>query len=135
MVWSKYFITQSSSYNNIRKDESYFTVSKSWDWDLPNNRYRDRLDKFLSQFEEGFARDLDAAVAPNSLFHTVASKVLTNSVHWVQGVSKFLVGTNNEYLQAHCSGTLAWHITTRLALALIEYVGHIKKYYSQYLLH
>ena len=123
-IWPKYFITQSSGYNIIRKDESYFTAIKSWDdWDLPNDGYRDRLDKFLSQFEEGFARDLDAAVAPNSLFHTVASKALTNSVHWVRGLSKFLDDTYNEYQRAHYSGKTAWHITTRLALALIEYVG------------
>ena len=120
----KYFVSKTAGYNIVRRDESYFSAIKSWDdWDLPNDGFRDRLDKFVTDFEEGFGKDLDAAIAPNSLFHTVATKALSTSVHWVRGLSKFMDDTYNEYHRAHYSGKTAWYITTRLARALIEYVG------------
>ena len=120
----KYFVSSSSGYSIVRKDESYFSAIKTWDdWDLPNDGFRDRLDKFLADFEEGFGRDLDAAIEPNSLFHTVATKALSNSVHWVRGLMKFMDDTYNEYFRAHYSGKTAWYITTRLSRSLIEYIG------------
>ena len=120
----KYFVSSSTGYSIVRKDESYFSAIKSWDdWDLPNDGFRDRLDKFLADFEEGFGRDLDSAMEPNSLFHTVASKALSNSVHWVRGLMKFMDDTYNEYHRAHYTGKTAWYITTRLARSLIEYIG------------
>ena len=120
----KYFVSTSSGYSIVRKDESYFSAIKSWDdWDLPNDGFRDRLDKFLADFEEGFGRDLDSAMEPNSLFHTVATKALSNSVHWVRGLMKFMDDTYNEYHRAHYNGKTAWYITTRLARSLIEFIG------------
>jgi len=120
----KYFMTSSSGYSIVHKDESYFTSIKSWeDWDLPNDGFRDRLDKYLADFEEGFGRDLDSAIEPNSLFHTIASKALSNSVHWVRSLMKFMDDTYNEYHRAHYSGKTAWYITTRLSKSLIEFIG------------
>jgi len=120
----KYFMASSSGYSIVHKDSSYFSAIKSWDdWDLPNDGFRDRLDKFLADFEEGFSRDLDSAIEPNSLFHTVASKALSNSVHWVRALMKFMDDTYNEYHRAHYSGKTAWYITTRLAKSLIEFIG------------
>ena len=75
----KYFMASSSGYSIFHKDSSYFSAIKSWDdWDLPNDGFRDCLYNFLADFEEGFSRDLDSSIEPNLLFHTVASKALSN---------------------------------------------------------
>ena len=108
----------------IRKDESYFPSIKNWDdWDLPNDGYRDRLNIELHLFKTGHQETLEAELVPLSPFYNLCILALTESVSWMEGLMKFLDDTYNEYSRSRYSPKKAWHITTRLARALIEKVS------------
>jgi len=118
----RFFTSESKHF--VRKDESYFSSIKSWDdWDLPHDGYRDRLNEELHLFKQGHQFLLDTELTPMSPFHTLCNLALTESVAWVEGLMKFLDDTYNEYSRSRFGQKKSWHITTRLAKALIDKVA------------
>jgi len=118
----RFFTHESKSH--IRKDESYFPAIKTWDdWDLPHDGYRDRLNLELHLFKTGHLETLEAELAPLSPYYNLCVLALTESVSWVDSMMKFVDDTFNEYSRSRYGPKKAWHITTRLAKALIEKIA------------
>jgi len=118
----RFFSGEARTYT--KKDESYFAAIKTWDdWDLPNDGFRDRLHFELQLFKSGHQETLDAELTPLSPFYNLCVLALTESVSWVDNLVKFIDDTYNEYSRSRYGPKKAWHVTTRLAKALIERVA------------
>jgi len=114
----------SESRHFVRKDESYFSAIKCWDdWDLPHDGHRDRLNQELHLFKQGHQFLIDTELTPMTPFHTLCNLALTETVAWIEGLMKFLDDTFNEYSCSRFGQKKAWHITTRLAKALVDKVA------------
>ena len=77
----------------------------------------------LYLFKNGLLETLDSELGPLSQFYNLYVLALTESVAWVDGLIKFIDDTYNEYSRSKYSPKKVWHITTRLAKALIEKVA------------
>jgi len=120
----KVFCGESRSVVMVRDGESYFKSIKGWDeWNTPNDGYRDQIKRELTVFEIGHKETLEAELEPLSIFHTLCSKSLTDSVGWGHKLIKFIDDTYREYSRARYSSKKAWHVSTKLAVALMEYVA------------
>jgi len=120
----KVFCGESRSVVMVRDGESYFKSIKSWEeWNTPNDGYRDQIKRELTVFEIGDKETLEAELEPLSIFHTLCSKSLTDAVSWGQKLIKFIDDTYREYSRARYSSKKAWHVSTKLAVALMEYVA------------
>jgi len=120
----KVFCGESRSVVMVRDGESYFKSIKGWDeWNTPNDGYRDQIKRELTVFEIGHKETLEAELEPLSIFHTLCSKSLTDAVGWGHKLIKFIDDTYREYSRARYSSKKAWHVATKLAVALMEYVA------------
>jgi len=120
----KVFNGESRSVGIVREGESYFRNIKSWeDWNTPNDGYRDQLKRELTVFDIGHKETLEAELEPLSIFHTSCCKTLTDSVGWGHKLIKFIDDTYREYSRAKYSSKKAWHVATKLGVALMEYIA------------
>jgi len=120
----KVFCGESRSVGIVRDGDSYFKSIKSWDdWNTPNDGYRDQIKRELTVFEIGHKETLEAELEPLSVFHTLCSKSLTDSVGWGHKLIKFIDDTFREYSRARYSTKKAWHVATKLGVALMEYIA------------
>ena len=108
----------------VREGESYFKRIKTWeDWNTPNDGFRDQVKHELTVFEIGHQEVLDAELTSLSLYHTLCSKSLTDSVGWAYKLIKFIDDTYREYSRAKYSSKKAWHVATKLGVAIMEYIA------------
>jgi len=120
----KFFGGEGRTVNIVREDDSYFKSIRTWeDWNMPNDGLRDQLKRELTVFEIGHKETLDAELESLSLFHTLCCKSLTDSISWAHGIIKFIDDTYREYSRAHFSTKKAWHVTTKLAISMIQYIA------------
>ena len=120
----KVFCGESRSVGVVRDGDSYFKSIKSWDdWNTPNDGYRDQIKRELTVFEIGHKETMEAELESLSVFHTLCSKSLTDSVGWGHKLIKFIDDTYREYSRARYSSKKAWHVATKLGVALMEYIA------------
>ena len=91
--------------------------------DIPNDGYRDRLKSELYMFKTGQLETLESELEPLIPFYNLPVLALTEFVVWCDNFIKLLDDTYNEYARSKYGSKKAWHITTRLAKALIEKVA------------
>ena len=120
----KFFMGESRAVGVVRSGDSYFRSIKTWeDWNTPNDGMRDQLKAEVQLFEVGHAEAINSALTPLSPFHTLCMKSLSDSCSWIHRLVKFIDDTYREYNRAHYDTRKAWHVTTKLAVALMEHVA------------
>jgi len=120
----KVFCGEGKGVGIVREGESYFKTIKTWeDWDTPNDGFRDQIKRELTVFQIGHQELLNVDLEPLSLYHTLCSKTLTDSIGWAHKFIKFIDDTYREYSRAKYSTKKAWHVATKLAVALMNYVA------------
>jgi len=120
----KFFCGESRSMGVVREGESYFKLIKTWEeWNTPFDGFRDQLKRELVLFDSGHNETISAEVEPLSIYHSLISKTLTDSISWANKLIKFIDDTYREYSRARYGTKKAWHVTTKLAVALMEYIS------------
>lgn len=108
----------------VKEGESYFKMIKSWeDWNTPHDGFRDQLKRELSLFDVGHNATISAELELLSVFHSLVSKSLLDSITWANKLVKFINDTFREYSRAMYGSKKAWHVTTKLAVSLTEYIS------------
>jgi len=120
----KFFMGDSRVMTVVKAGDSYFKAIKSWEeWNSPDDGYRDQLKAEVQLFEVGHNETINGTLDSLSPFHTLCNKTLTDSCGWVHRLVKFIDDTYREYNRAHYNSRKAWHVTTKLALSLMEQVA------------
>ena len=120
----KFFGGEGKTLGVVKDEESYFKTIKSWDeWNTPGDGYRDQLKRQLSVFDLGHSATIESELEPLTLFHLLVCKSLSDSVAWAQKFIKFIDDTYREYSRANFGTKKAWHVTTKLGVALMEYIS------------
>ena len=120
----KFFCGESRAMGVVKECDSYFKMIKTWeDWNTPHDGFRDQLKRELSVFDLGHNETISAECEPLSIFHSLVSKTLSDSITWANKLIKFVDDTYREYSRARYGSRKAWHVTTKLAVALMEYVS------------
>jgi len=120
----KFFCGESKSMGVVREGESYFKLIKTWEeWNTPFDGFRDQLKRELILFETGHHETISAELEPLSIYHSFVSKTLIDSISWANKLIKFIDDTYREYSRARYGTKKAWHVTTKLAVALMEYIS------------
>jgi len=120
----KFFCGESKSMAVVKEGESYFKMIKSWDdWNTPHDGFRDQLKRELSLFDVGHNATISAEFEPLLVFHSLVSKTLSDSITWANKLVKFIDDTFREYSRARYGSKKAWHVTTKLAVSLMEYIS------------
>jgi len=120
----KFFMGDSRVMTVVKSGDSYFKAIKSWEeWNSPDDGYRDQLKAEVHRFEVGHNETINGTLDSLSPFHTLCNKTLTDSCGWVHRLVKFIDDTYREYNRAHYNARKAWHVTTKLALSLMEQVA------------
>ena len=120
----KFFCGESRAMGVVKEGDSYFKMIKTWeDWNTPHDGFRDQLKRELSVFDLGHNETISAECEPLTVFHSLASKTLSDSITWANKLIKFIDDTYREYSRARYGSRKAWHVTTKLAVALMDYVS------------
>ena len=120
----KFFGGESKTLCVVKEEESYFKTIKSWDeWNTPGDGYRDQLKRQLSVFDLGHSATIDSELEPLTLYHSLVCKSLSDSVAWAHKFIKFIDDTYREYSRANFGTKKAWHVATKLGIALMDYIS------------
>jgi len=120
----KFFGGEGKTLGVVKDEESYFKTIKSWDeWNTPGDGYCDQLKRQLSVFDLGHSATIESELEPLTLFHSIVCKSLSDSVAWAQTFIKFINDTYREYSRANFGTKKAWHVATKLGVALMEYIS------------
>jgi len=85
----------------VKEGDSYFKMIKTWeDWNTPHDGFRDQLKRELSVFDLGHNETISSECEPLSVFHSLVSKTLSDSITWANKLIKFVDDTYREYSRA-----------------------------------
>jgi len=120
----KFFSGDSKTMGVVKEGDSYFKLIKTWEeWNTPHDGFRDQLKRELSVFELGHSETISSELEQLTVFHSLVSKALADSITWANKLIKFIDDTFREYSRARYGAKKAWHVTTKLAIALMEYIS------------
>ena len=118
------FLSKSGAHNVIDNEASYFSLIPSFKhWNDPNSGYKYRLKKELEKFRRAHLATIKERIPLRSPLYNLATSSLTESISWTTGLINYIDHTYEEYSAGKFGTTKAWHVTTKLAMALITEVG------------
>ena len=119
-VSSPRFLTASGAHHVLGNKASYFSYIKTYDnWEEPNNGFKLRLKTELEAFRAHHTETITNSLAPSHPLHNLALASLTESVNWVYGLLNYIDQTYSQYSTGKFGPEKSWHITTKLAVALM----------------
>ena len=118
------FLTLSGAHTVVDTEASYFSHIQSFaKWNDPLEGFKKRWKRELSVFRTAHAETLQTHLSPTSEVYFVALASLTESVAWVLGFINYIDETYSQYANGKFGVKKSWHITTKLATALINDIG------------
>ena len=118
------FLSKSGAHNVIDNEASYFSLIPTFKhWNDPNSGYKYRLKKELEKFRRAHLSTIRERIPMKSPLYNLATSSLTESISWTTGLINYIDHTYEEYSAGKFGTTKAWHVTTKLAMALITEVG------------
>ena len=121
VVMPRFLSTVSSTHAVLGSKQSFLSNIKTYaDWNEPHNgfkvKWKRELEKFRASHMETIMNSLSSLVD----LQYVALTSLSESVNVSYGLINFIEDTYLQYLHGKFGPDKAWHVTTKLATALIE---------------
>ena len=118
------FLTASGSHCVINSESSYFSHITSFNqWNEPLEGFKKRWKQELINFRTSHTETIQNHLSPSSPIYSLALTSLTESVSWVLGLINYIDETYATYSNGKFGNKKAWHVSTKLATALIQDVG------------
>ena len=92
-------------------------------WNDASSGYKFRLKKELEKFRRSHMSTIREKISVRSPLYTLATSSLTESISWATGLINYIDVTYEEYSAGKFGSAKSWHITTKLAMALINEIG------------
>ena len=123
-VISPRFLTSTGSHTVIDAEASYFShISTYAKWNDPLEGFKRRWKQELLNFRQAHAENIQIHLSSTSPLYMLAQTSLSESVAWVTGFINYIDETYNQYNGGKFGTKKSWHVTTKLAMALIKDVG------------
>ena len=118
------FFTSTGNHTVIDNHESYFSQIKTFkEWNNPNSGFKLRLKKELERFRRSHLSTIRETLSVRSPVYQLATSSLTESISWANGLINYIDLTYEEYAAGKFGTAKSWHVTTKLASALIKEVN------------
>ena len=118
------FFTCSGVHVVIDNQESYFSQIKTYkQWNNPNSGYKLRLKRELERFRRSHLSTIRESLSVRNPLYQLATSTLTESISWANGLINYIDLTYEEYSSGKFGSAKSWHVTTKLATALIKEVN------------
>ena len=118
------FLSNSGAHTVVRNEASYFSHIPSYkDWNNPNSGFKYRLKKELEIFRRSHLSTIRERISTSNPLYNLATSSLTESIAWATGLINYIDNTYEEYSTGKFGDAKSWHVTTKLAMALIVEVG------------
>ena len=118
------FLTSTGAHVVIDNQASYFSHIKTFkEWNDPNSGFKLRLKKELERFRRSHLSTIRERISVRSPLYQLATSTLMESIGWANGLINYVDITYEEYAAGKFGRSKAWHVTTKLATALIREVG------------
>ena len=118
------FLTSTGAHAVVDAESSYFSCIPSYvKWNDPLEGFKKRWKSELNIFRTSHLEFLQSHLSPTSPLYQIAISSLTESVTWVLGFINYIDETYIQYASGKFGVKKSWHITTKLATALIRDVA------------
>ena len=118
------FLTSSGAHAVVDSESSYFTHIPTYvKWNDPLEGFKKRWKSELNIFRTSHLEFLQSHLNSTSPMYQLALTSLTESVSWVLGFINYIDETYIQYASGKFGTKKSWHITTKLATALITEVA------------
>ena len=118
------FLSSSGAHVVIGNDVSYFShISLHKKWNDPNSGFKFRWKKELERFRRSHMATIRDKMSTRSPLYILATTSLTESIAWANGLINYIDVTYEEYAYGKFDTAKAWHVTTKLATALITEIS------------
>ena len=118
------FLSKSGAHSVIGNQDSYFSHITSFSqWNNPSSGYKAKLKKELEIFRRSHSASIREKLSPSNPLFNLASSSLNMSISWAIGLINYIDNTYEEYAMGKFGVVKSWHVTTKLAVALILEVG------------
>ena len=104
--------------------ESHFTNIKSFgEWNNASSGFKFKLKKQMERFRKHQLATIRAKLDPSSKMFTIATSLVSDSLAWMYELINYIDVRYAEYSEGKFGAEKSWHITTKLASALIMEVS------------
>ena len=118
------FLTASGAHCVVNSESSYFSHITSFaQWNEPLEGYKKRWKQELNNFRTSHTETLQNHLNASSPIYSLALTSVTESVSWILGLINYIDETYAQYSSGKFGNKKAWHVSTKLATALIQDVG------------
>ena len=118
------FLSSSGMHMVIDNQQSYFSQIKTFkEWNNPNSGFKLRLKRELERFRRSHLSTIRESVSVRNPLYNLATSTLTESISWANGLINYIDLTYEEYSSGKFGAAKSWHVTTKLATALIKEVN------------
>ena len=118
------FLSSSGAHTVVSNDTSYFShISSYKKWNDPSSGFKNRLKRELENFRRAHLSTIRERIAMKCPMYHLATSSLTESISWATGLINYIDNTYEEYSAGKFGTAKAWHVTTKLAMALIVEIG------------
>ena len=114
------FLSNTGAHVVIDNESSYFSHIPSFaKWNDPNSGFKLRLKKELERFRRSHLSTIREKLSVRDPLYGIATSSLTESISWTTGLINYIDNTFEEYSAGKFGAKKSWHVTTKLATALI----------------
>ena len=123
-VQSPRFLTASGAHAVVDSEASYFShIASFHKWNDPLEGFKKRWKSELNNFKSSHSEMIQAHLLPSSPLYHLALASVIESTSWVLGFINYIDETYTQYASGKFGSKKSWHITTKLATALIREIG------------
>ena len=118
------FFSKQGDHQVIDATESHFTNIKSFnDWNNSASGFKVKLKKQMERFRKHQLATIRAKLDPSSKMYAIATASVSDTLAWTYELINYIDVTYSEYSEGKFGTKKSWHITTKLASALIMEVS------------
>ena len=118
------FLSTTTMHVVVDVESSFFSHIPSYaKWNEALEGYKKRWKKELNIFRLSHTELIQSQLQPSSPLYHLALASLTESSAWVLGFINFIDETYVQYSSGKFGTKKSWHVTTKLACALINHIG------------
>ena len=118
------FFCRQGDHQVIDSTESYFTNIKSFtEWNNAASGFKFKLKKQMERFRKHQLATIRAKLDPSSKMFAIATSSVSDTIAWTYELINYIDVTYAEYSEGKFGAKKSWHITTKLATALIMEVS------------